>query len=146
MFSPTKSYFASSDFLARPRVILHETILFEAKRRYNFSRRILGCKKTTHDNENGKFRRVKYALQFSRYDNFVWNFRIACNLSKKTCNSASFFSGCVQGDKSKCIIALPTDAEQLKAFKNLLQEVSVVPIRTWHLITKKSKGPIVINV
>ena len=48
------------------------------------------------------------------------NFRIACNLPKKTCNSASSFSGCVQGDKSKCIIALPTDAETVKSFQKSL--------------------------
>ena len=32
-------------------------------------------------------------------------------------NSVSSFSGCVHGDKSKCLIALPTDSEQVKLFE-----------------------------
>ena len=35
----------------------------------------------------------------------------------KKCNSASSFSGCVQRLKSKCLIALPTDAESIKVFE-----------------------------
>ena len=38
----------------------------------------------------------------------------------KKCNSASSFSGCVHCDKSKCLIALPTDAEQVKHFEMTL--------------------------
>ena len=38
----------------------------------------------------------------------------------KKCNSASSFSGCVHKDKSKCLIALPTDAEQVKFFERTL--------------------------
>ena len=36
------------------------------------------------------------------------------------CNSASLFSGCVHRDKSKCLIALPTDAEHVKVFWKIL--------------------------
>ena len=32
----------------------------------------------------------------------------------RKCNSASFFSGCVHRDKSKCLVALITDAEHVK--------------------------------
>ena len=35
----------------------------------------------------------------------------------KKCNSASSFSGCVQRLKSKCCIALPTDAEIVRVFE-----------------------------
>ena len=37
------------------------------------------------------------------------------NLRK--CNSASPLSGCVHRDKSKCLIALPTDAEHIRVFE-----------------------------
>ena len=40
------------------------------------------------------------------------------NLQK--CNSASSFSGCVHRDKSKCCIALPTDAEHVRVFERTL--------------------------
>ena len=39
--------------------------------------------------------------------------------SKKR-NSASSFSGCIHGDKSKCLITLPADAEQVKLFERTL--------------------------
>ena len=35
-------------------------------------------------------------------------------------NSASSFSSCVHRDKSKCFIALPTNAEQVKLFERTL--------------------------
>ena len=38
----------------------------------------------------------------------------------KKCNSASSFSGCVQRLKSKCCIALPTDAEIVRVFEKTL--------------------------
>ena len=38
----------------------------------------------------------------------------------RKCNSASSFSGCVQGDKSKYLIALPTDAEHVRVFEKIL--------------------------
>ena len=38
----------------------------------------------------------------------------------RKCNSASSFSGCVHRDKSKCLIALPTDAEHIRVFKKTL--------------------------
>ena len=38
----------------------------------------------------------------------------------KKCNSASSFSGCVHRNKSKCSIALPTHAEQVKLFEKTL--------------------------
>ena len=36
------------------------------------------------------------------------------------CNSASSFSGCVHRDKSKCCIALPTDAEHVSVFEKTM--------------------------
>ena len=45
------------------------------------------------------------------------------NFSKynpKKCNSASSFNGCVHRDKSKCLIALPTDAVHVRVFKKTL--------------------------
>ena len=41
-----------------------------------------------------------------------------CN--PKMCNSASSFSGCVYRDKSKCLIALPTNAEHVRLFEKTL--------------------------
>lgn len=38
----------------------------------------------------------------------------------RKCNSASSFSSCVQRDKSKCCIALPTNAEHIRLFKKTL--------------------------
>ena len=38
----------------------------------------------------------------------------------RKCNSASSFSGCVQRFKSKCCIALPTDAEVIRVFEKTL--------------------------
>ena len=35
----------------------------------------------------------------------------------KKCYSASSFSGCVHRDKSKCLIALPTEAEHFRVFE-----------------------------
>ena len=42
------------------------------------------------------------------------------NFNPKKCNSASFFSSYVYYDKSKCLIAFPTDAEQVKLFERTL--------------------------
>ena len=51
-------------------------------------------------------------------------------LNPRKCNSASFFSGCVHRDKSKCCIALPTDAEYVRVFeKTLIAGFSFVNIR-----------------
>ena len=44
-------------------------------------------------------------------------FKNYLNTTQKKCNSASSFSGCVQRLKSKCSIALPTDAEIIKLFE-----------------------------
>ena len=38
----------------------------------------------------------------------------------RKCNSASLFSGCVHRDKSKCCIALPTNAEHAMVFEKTL--------------------------
>ena len=38
----------------------------------------------------------------------------------RKCNSASSFSGCVHRNKSKCCIALPTDAEFVRVFEKTL--------------------------
>ena len=38
----------------------------------------------------------------------------------RMCNSASSFSGCVHRDKSKCYIALPTNAEDVRVFEKTL--------------------------
>ena len=46
------------------------------------------------------------------------------------CNSASSFSGCVHRDKSKCCIALPTDAEHVRVFeKTLIRGFSCINTR-----------------
>ena len=37
--------------------------------------------------------------------------------NRRKCNCASSFSGCVHRDKSKCCIALPTDAENVRVFE-----------------------------
>ena len=37
----------------------------------------------------------------------------------RECNSASSFSGCVHRDKSKYLIALPTDAEHVRVFEKI---------------------------
>ena len=48
----------------------------------------------------------------------------------RKCSSASSFSGCVHRDKSKCCIALPTDAEHVRAFeKTLIEGFSCVNTR-----------------
>ena len=39
----------------------------------------------------------------------------------KKCNSASSLSGCVHREKNKCLIALPTDVEQVKRFERTLR-------------------------
>ena len=38
----------------------------------------------------------------------------------RKCNSVSSFNGCVHRDKSKYLIALPTDVEQVKLFEKTL--------------------------
>ena len=38
----------------------------------------------------------------------------------RKCNSTSSFSGCVHRDKSKCLIALPTDAEHIRVFQKIV--------------------------
>ena len=60
----------------------------------------------------------------------------------KKCNSSSSFSGCVHIDKSKCLIALPTDAEHVRVFeKTLIGGFSCVNTRlvfdTQILLSKK---------
>ena len=48
----------------------------------------------------------------------------------RKCNSASSFSGCVHRNKSKCLIALPTDAEHVRVFeKTLIDGFSCVNTR-----------------
>ena len=50
------------------------------------------------------------------------------NLRK--CNSASSFTGCVHGEKSKCLIALPIEAEHVRVFgKTLIGGFSCVNTR-----------------
>ena len=48
----------------------------------------------------------------------------------RKCNSASSFSGCLHSDKSKCLIALSTDAEHVPVFeKTLIRGFSCVNTR-----------------
>ena len=49
----------------------------------------------------------------------------------RKCNSASSFSGCVHRNKSKCSMALPTDAEHVRVFfeKTLIDGFSCVNTR-----------------
>ena len=50
----------------------------------------------------------------------------SCHLQKlfkfnlRKCNSASSFSGCIHRDKSKCLTALPTEAEHVRIFEKTL--------------------------
>ena len=78
-------------------------------------------------NENEKFRRLQYFVKFSRYTvicemfeskAIFLNEKFKCNPRK--CNFASSFSGCVQRNKSKMIIALPTKAETVPLFEKKL--------------------------
>ena len=75
-------------------------------------------------NENEKFRRLQYFVKFSRYTvicemleskAIFLNEKFKCDPRK--CNFASSFSGCVQRNKSKMIIALPTKAETVSIFE-----------------------------
>ena len=75
-------------------------------------------------NENEKFRRLQYFVKFSRYTvicemfeskAIFLNEKFKCDPRK--CNFASSFSGCVQRNKSKMIIALPTKAESVPLFE-----------------------------
>ena len=79
--------------------------------------------------------------------NMIYNFQdtiILCEIFKsrasflnhkfkfnpKKCNSTSSFSGCVQSDKSKCLIALPTNYEHVLLFgKTLIVGFSGVKTR-----------------
>ena len=48
----------------------------------------------------------------------------------RKCNSASSFSGCVHSNKTKCCIALPTDAKHVRVFeKTLIGRFSCVNTR-----------------
>ena len=58
---------------------------------------------------------------FAKYlNNDLTRFKKMFKFNPCNCNSASSFSGCVHRDKSKCCIALPTDAEHVRAFKKTL--------------------------
>ena len=50
--------------------------------------------------------------------NFALIYKTFSNLTM--CNSAISFSGCVHRDKSKCCIALPTEAEHVRVFEKTL--------------------------
>ena len=41
-------------------------------------------------------------------------------VNPRKCNSVGSFSGCVQRNKSKCNIVLPTDAKKIKVFEKAL--------------------------
>ena len=47
-------------------------------------------------------------------------FKKYSSLIQKKCNSASSFSGSVNRDKSKCLIAFPTNTKQAKLFERIL--------------------------
>ena len=47
----------------------------------------------------------------------------------RQCDSASSFSGCAQRDKSKCLIALPSEVEHVRVFKTLIGSFSYVNTR-----------------
>lgn len=60
----------------------------------------------------------------------ITTFQKMFKLKPRKCNSARSFSGRVHRDKSKCFIALPTDAELVRAFKKtLVDEFSCVNTR-----------------
>ena len=69
----------------------------------------------------------------------------------RKCNSASFLSRCVQRDKSKCCIALPTDVEHVKLFeKTLIGAFSCVNTRlafdTEILLNDKKKWKVLFDL
>ena len=47
-------------------------------------------------------------------------FKEKFKFNPRKCNSATSFSGCVHRNKSKCCIALPTDAKYVRAFEKTL--------------------------
>ena len=69
----------------------------------------------------------------------------------RKCNSASSFSGCVHRDKSKCLIALPTDTEHVGVFeKTLIVGFSCVNTRlafdTQILLNDKTNEKVLFNL
>ena len=86
--------------------------------------------KIISNTENEKLEWCEWSLEFSRYDNTLWNFRASLMLAKysfnpQRCNSASTkqheaWSSCIQRTHSKVIIALPTDSETVEIFKKTL--------------------------
>ena len=50
----------------------------------------------------------------------IFEQRSSLKFNARKCNSASSFSGFVQRFKSKCCIALPTDAEIVRVFEKIL--------------------------
>ena len=53
-------------------------------------------------------------------ENLVLHLQKLFKYNPRKCNSASSFSGCVRKDKSKCCIALSTDAEHVRVFERTL--------------------------
>ena len=82
---------------------LHQTKILEnlgeLSKLYNFQGTIIFCK--IFENQSHQLQKL-----------FKYN--------HKKCNSASSFSGCVHKDKSKCLIAVPTEAGHVKLFEKTL--------------------------
>ena len=71
--------------------------------------------------------------------------------SPRKCNSASSFSGCVQRDQSKCLIAHPNEVEHVRVFeKTLIGGFNSVNIRlafdTQVLLNDKETGKAVFDL
>ena len=72
--------------------------------------------------------RLKTLSDLNRIYNFqetvilckIFEQRSSLKFNARKCNSASSFSGFVQRFKSKCCIALPTDAEIVRVFEKIL--------------------------
>ena len=92
---------------------------------------------TDQDYENVKKFYTRLKLKNLGELNHIYNFQdtiILCKIfqqrssglqeifknNPRRCNSASSFSGCVHRNKSKCCIALPTDAEHVRVFEKTL--------------------------
>ena len=53
-------------------------------------------------------------------ENLILHLQKLFKYNPRKCNTASSFSGCVSKDKSKCCIALSTDAEHVRIFERTL--------------------------
>ena len=63
---------------------------------------------------------MKYSIESRIYESRASFLNSKFKFNPRKFNSASYFSGCVQRDKSKCVIALPTNSEHVQLFERTL--------------------------